>query len=631
MDYTNKALGLRVQTQIPLNVKKYKESEESLKDLGINNNLAFIYEQGLIVYCIQEGTRWEWKENIASEEGLLDSDFIYPDNTITFGIDYSNKKYNFFKIEYQNLSDVKVYDATSLGTGETIYKDKTVAGNNVTFNFKEVTTANVGSGIAVLSGASTSGDNVVISGKTLKTNNLSITEADGEITIDTPTDPSDIKCYVNENYSGGNSNGSLSKPYTSLKAAFDAYINTANGGTILAPQYANIGTIELLSNVTVPATGPNAMTYISVNRLKLKGNGFAINYAGTQDYFISTQYLMSLDAMTTSQKLDHDILMSFENVIIQSLTKHKMIYCLAYTSPIFSGSQNSANIEFKNCKFIDSAYTQDLAYYTDSGVDLFEQSVFVQNTLPKSQYLIKNENISWHGGGGLSMSDVEIVGSSSTMLYNLNSTLSCYNIIMNFNSYFANYKDTTGSVFNPMESIYYILNENTGVIGATNGYLRIENFKQTTQIANSGGERLGGCDAIFRVVGTTRLIIDGGSFYADRANNLLQLHNTTSFGTLRDLTAVELDIHDSTWGAFKYTGTIPGAPKYVDVSRSTINRVKNWTTLQFIRPTASSATINNAHFTVLPAYADDTAAKAAGLVPGNVYYDSTGQIATRVA
>ena len=110
MDYTNKALGLRVQTQIPLNVKKYKESEESLKDLGINNNLAFIYEQGLIVYCIQEGTRWEWKENVASEEGLLDSDFIYPDNHVAFGIDYSNKRYNFFPY---NQPTFTVPDATT--------------------------------------------------------------------------------------------------------------------------------------------------------------------------------------------------------------------------------------------------------------------------------------------------------------------------------------------------------------------------------------------------------------------------------------------------------------------------------------------------------------------------------------
>jgi len=120
MDYTNKALGLRVQTQIPLNVKKYKENEESLKDLGINNNLAFIYEQGLIIYCIEEGSRWEWREVKLGEEntGLLDTDFIYPDNIITFNINYSNKSYNFFKkIDQNNYVRFIIINPSSLPIG----------------------------------------------------------------------------------------------------------------------------------------------------------------------------------------------------------------------------------------------------------------------------------------------------------------------------------------------------------------------------------------------------------------------------------------------------------------------------------------------------------------------------------
>lgn len=98
MDYTNKSLGLRVQTQIPLNVKEYAISEEDLKDLGPGNNLAYIYEKGLIIYCILEGTRYEWKEYESEDITLLDTNFTYPDNIIAFGIDYSNKEYNFAKV-----------------------------------------------------------------------------------------------------------------------------------------------------------------------------------------------------------------------------------------------------------------------------------------------------------------------------------------------------------------------------------------------------------------------------------------------------------------------------------------------------------------------------------------------------
>src|SRR6478609_8620434 len=96
MDYVNLPLGLRVQTQIPLNVKEYALSEEALTDLGPSNNLAYTYTQGLVVYCVEEGTRWEWREPLLDEEGLLPTDFIYPDGLVTFGIDYSNKAFNFF-------------------------------------------------------------------------------------------------------------------------------------------------------------------------------------------------------------------------------------------------------------------------------------------------------------------------------------------------------------------------------------------------------------------------------------------------------------------------------------------------------------------------------------------------------
>ena len=99
MDYTNQPLGRRVQTQIPLDVKTYAQSEAALKNLGVNNNLAFTYIKGLIVYCVQEGTRYEWKEMTPDDIGLLDNNFIYPNNIVTFGIDYSNKEYNFVKAE----------------------------------------------------------------------------------------------------------------------------------------------------------------------------------------------------------------------------------------------------------------------------------------------------------------------------------------------------------------------------------------------------------------------------------------------------------------------------------------------------------------------------------------------------
>jgi len=95
-DYSNIPLGLKITTQIPLDVKTYIKDEASLIDLGLNNNLAFTYVKGMSFYCIAEGTRYEWRPAIGAESGLMASNFTYPANIESFGIIYSNVQYNFF-------------------------------------------------------------------------------------------------------------------------------------------------------------------------------------------------------------------------------------------------------------------------------------------------------------------------------------------------------------------------------------------------------------------------------------------------------------------------------------------------------------------------------------------------------
>lgn len=108
-DHVNKLTGFRVQAQIPLNAKENVASEYILKNLGENNQLAFTYEKGLIVYCQLEGTRYEWRESTLeeenNEEGLLISSFTYPAGLIVNNVDYSNKTYNFFLASSQVNAD----------------------------------------------------------------------------------------------------------------------------------------------------------------------------------------------------------------------------------------------------------------------------------------------------------------------------------------------------------------------------------------------------------------------------------------------------------------------------------------------------------------------------------------------
>ena len=100
-DFSNILGGLNIPSQIPLDVKSYSANELILSDLGDNFNLAYTYYKGLKVFCFEEQTTWEWKEVLSGQEntGLIEDDFVYPANIITFGVDYSNKTYNFFKVE----------------------------------------------------------------------------------------------------------------------------------------------------------------------------------------------------------------------------------------------------------------------------------------------------------------------------------------------------------------------------------------------------------------------------------------------------------------------------------------------------------------------------------------------------
>jgi hypothetical protein len=110
--------GLLVPAQVPLDAKRVVLNDTILENLGVDNHLAFTYEDGLIVFSVNSRKRWEWRERRTPVEGdtpLLTTDFVYPDGHVIAGIDYSLKAFNFFlKREAFLLSNV--------GSGEDVYK-----------------------------------------------------------------------------------------------------------------------------------------------------------------------------------------------------------------------------------------------------------------------------------------------------------------------------------------------------------------------------------------------------------------------------------------------------------------------------------------------------------------------------
>jgi hypothetical protein len=106
MDFTNIPTGLKTQTQIPLNSKEWVLNEATLAYLGIDNNLAFTYHDQQIFNCLEEKTKYVWREVENGEEntGLIPLDFTYPNNLpTTYGINYSGKKYNFFEVVVEGV------------------------------------------------------------------------------------------------------------------------------------------------------------------------------------------------------------------------------------------------------------------------------------------------------------------------------------------------------------------------------------------------------------------------------------------------------------------------------------------------------------------------------------------------
>lgn len=229
MDHTNIPTGLKITSQIPLDVKGNIINEAALAYLGIDDNLAFTYPERLVVTCLEEGTRYIWREVEVGEEntGLIPLDFTYPADIITYGIDYSNRTFNFFLLP----SLEKTYSVDNIGDGAEIYKDSTVTTDSTVFNMKS-----------------------------LVSESLMITENANTISIENVDSSGTLEFIVNSDYTGDEELGTVIKPFKNLQNAVIAYIGT---GTNIVPQYSGY-TIKVLKDVNV-FTGSLAIHNLTVD------------------------------------------------------------------------------------------------------------------------------------------------------------------------------------------------------------------------------------------------------------------------------------------------------------------------------------------------------------------------------
>jgi hypothetical protein len=260
-DFVNIPLGYNIPTQIPLDVKTYVSNEDELKNLGFANQKVFKYYKGLIIYCIEENTRYEWNEVTVDNDGsgLLDSNYTYPINHSAFGINYSNKTYNFFKVIFN--SSILDGSETKLeaGTNIEIQGDGTIASPYI-----------ISADVITSETSIADGDNTTVegSGSTLDPYRINV-----ELPL--PQDGSETKLVSGENIiiSG---NGTQLSPYvisgknidgSETKIQAGSNVTISGNGTIASPYI-----IHSLSSST-----PNNITYlVSSDTATITGDGSSV-------------------------------------------------------------------------------------------------------------------------------------------------------------------------------------------------------------------------------------------------------------------------------------------------------------------------------------------------------------------
>ena len=280
--------GFNVPKQVRLDSITGVQNELALKNLGIGNNLAFKYYEGLKIYCKNEKTEYVWREVVGIETGLLDTHFTYPTYPPVDGIDYSGKSFNFFEIPNSNIepdgSETKLTQGANIiitGAGTTLNPYN--ISSNVTASqtyLTEGTNVDI-TGLGTLSSpyiintnlsdlgiVKTVGSEVIAPGQTLSiinseiTGKALVTKEYVQSVIPATADGSETKLNPGDNITITGS-GTISNPYiiNSITSEGVVYINPGDN-------------IEIIGNGTVE--NPYVITAIATNTTYSAGTGVSL-------------------------------------------------------------------------------------------------------------------------------------------------------------------------------------------------------------------------------------------------------------------------------------------------------------------------------------------------------------------
>jgi len=454
-DFNNIPAGLNIPTQIPLNIKENVLNEATLAYLGLNNNLALTYHDQMIVTCLEEGTRYIWREVLVGEEntGLVPLDFTYPSNIIVYGIIYSNKKFNFFKLP----SLEQKYTIANIGSGQGVYKNTTIVGDNTQFNLKK-----------------------------LNSSSLNITTSlDGNtITIDT-LDSGIRRFIVNSDYTGLIEEGTVSRPFKNLQNSLNAYVGI---GTNILPE--NSGVVIDVQKDTNVFVGN--LAYQNLNLIVREGATIVSTPAfGNYLLDIDSDAILPTGMIPFSDTSSVQISIKTEETGLIYLNKEGFKNRgTTFNSGLSRGKQVSIQGEIaispdisvalpSTRKIIDLNSDNQIGFYNDNNV--------VHFVIEKSVLQADTSKIFYCGAKG--------------MLYVSNSTISIGNGVTPFNVNTIPFTFNDGKVVEQNNSTKVI-----GIIG--NIYNIVYGYYNNSTHINNGSITSGTCNYIFANMDSTNTTLD---------------------------------------------------------------------------------------------------------------------------
>ncbi len=602
--------GLRVPAPAPLDAKLYVLTYSSLESLGASNSLAYSYYKGMVVYCVETDKHYKWRPKVGVEVGTLAIDFTYPNPFISNGITYSGQVYNFFLIT--GAEDIAL---RNVGTGTGIYKDTVTVAGVKYFNLKS-----------------------------LASNFMTISESeDGNtINLDSVPSASNLSFYVDVNSVAETETGSLSSPFKTLNKALDSFIGT---GTWYNPQYKGykITLLSACSLLDVAGDDYDAYINLDINNLDVEGNGFYLGlYSNpSPDYYpISTRRMVGAMPKTAGV-LNFDIDLRFNNVVFQRIGTNAIIDHLNYCFPTadinvstFPPQQNGSRIWITNSGLTNDTNRAGSGNFSvvsnpnDGGnpLLLFGVPVFASNTEPIGVPMVKSEGRAWNKEGELRIGNSRLVNCSGPAYKFVNTTYNDFyeDTAIGTLNHFKLYETEVDDYYSPKLGMHMIELEDVNYIGINNLRINWTNPRMDTTEAIPRSKIIGGVESLFKLV-NSRLIIFGESSDQDGVENLFQLDGASEIGLVGYFNNGQ--INDSVHGAFKVIAPLPTTAISISATDTTLYSVivdETGTDKSFIQNLNGDRNrINNAPHSSYQFHANNAAAKASGLIIGNIYHNTT--------